>query len=78
MRIPSEQKFSIVVRSVAAGFRRLDISTGATSRIRFSSRPDRTGICEMAFQSWVQIACTGLGGAEKLQEPTRNSATMIL
>jgi hypothetical protein len=50
MRIPSEQTFSVVVRSVAAGSRRLEICTGTASRIRFSSRPDRVGISEMTFQ----------------------------
>jgi hypothetical protein len=39
----------VVVRSLAAGSRRLEICTGIASRIRFSSRPDRTGICEMTF-----------------------------
>ena len=51
MRIPSEQTFSVVVRSVAAGAKRLEISTWTDSRMRFSSRPDRAGICEMTFQA---------------------------
>jgi hypothetical protein len=50
MRIPSEQTFSVVVRSVAAGPKTLEICNGTASRIRFSSRPDRVGICEMTFQ----------------------------
>lgn len=50
MRIPSEQTFSVVVRSIAAAPKRLEISTGTASRMRFSSRPDRAGICEMTFQ----------------------------
>jgi hypothetical protein len=41
MRTPSEQTFSVVVRSVAEGSRRLEIRTGTSSRIRLSSLPDR-------------------------------------
>jgi hypothetical protein len=53
IRTPSEQTFSVVVRSVAPGSLRLEICTGTSSRIRFSIRPDRAGICEMTFQAGI-------------------------
>jgi hypothetical protein len=53
IRIPSEQTFSVVVRSVAAGSWRLETCTGTANRIRLSIRPDRAGICEMTFQAGI-------------------------
>lgn len=50
-RIPSEQTFSVVVRSAVAGSKTLDICNGTASRIRFSSLPDRTGISKTTFQT---------------------------
>ncbi len=77
MRIPSEQTFSVAVRSVAVGSWGLEISTGTVSRVRFSSRPDRVGISEMAFQVGFSLDSTGLDGAERLQKPLRTSAAII-
>ena len=50
-RIPSEQTFSVVVRSAVAGSKTLEICNGTASGIRFSSLPDRAGISEVTFQS---------------------------
>jgi hypothetical protein len=41
-----------------------------------SSKP-RRHLCN-DLPSWIPLACTGLGGAKKLQEPKRISATMLL
>jgi len=60
-RIPSEQTFSVIVRSTVAGSNTLDICNGIASRIRFSSLPDRTGIGEVTFQtghSWLASGWT--------------------
>ena len=48
-RIPSEQTFSVVVRSDAAGSKMLEICNGTANRTRFSSLPDPAGICEITF-----------------------------
>jgi hypothetical protein len=77
-RIPSEQTFSVVVRSAAVGFCGLVISTGIASRTRFSSRPDFAAISATTFHAGFSWLAPGWGSAEELQEPTRSSATMIL
>jgi hypothetical protein len=59
MRIPREQMFSVVVCSVSAGSRRLDICTGTASRIRFSIRPDRIGIWSLTSQTAFGIDAPG-------------------
>jgi hypothetical protein len=51
MRIPSEQTFSVIALSVVAGSKGLEICTGIATEIRFSRRPDRTGICQITFQT---------------------------
>jgi len=71
MRIPSEQTFSVVVRSVAAGSKTLEICTGTASRIRFSSRPDRTGICELTFQVGFRYLAPGWA-VPKVAEANKN------
>jgi hypothetical protein len=59
IRIPTEHTFSVVVRSTSSALRELDISTGTASRIRFSSRPDRAGICELTFKIWFRWLASG-------------------
>jgi len=76
-RIPREQTFSVVVRSAAAGSKMLEICNGTVSRTRFSSLPNLAGIRETTFPTGLLLTGTGLGGAKKLQEPTRIQATMM-
>ena len=65
-RIPSEQTFSVVVRSAVAGFCGLVISIGTASRTRFSSRPDLAAIStppSTLVSSWL---APGWGSAQKV------------
>jgi hypothetical protein len=49
----------VVARSDADGSLGLDTSIGISSRILFSSLPDRAGMCEMAFQIRFTILAPG-------------------
>ena len=61
-RIPSEHTFSVVVRSAASGSRMVEIWSGIVTSIRFSSLPDRKGICELTFPTG--LCRPAPGGAE--------------
>ena len=66
-RNPSEQTFSVVVRSDAAGSRGLDISTAIASRIRFASRPDDLAGISAIPSSSFRLDSTRLGGAKQFE-----------
>jgi hypothetical protein len=77
-RTPSEHTFSVKVRSVADGSWGVEISTGTTIRVRFSSLPDRTGMCEMTFQTSLGFVVPGWAAQKCPQElrlPQSNKRT---
>ena len=76
-RIPSEQTFSVVVRSGTAGSKMLEICNGTATRTRFSSLPDPAGICEITFPTGLCWLAPGWAEPKKLQEPARIQATMM-
>jgi hypothetical protein len=64
-RIPTEQTFSVVVRSAVAGSKTLEICNWSTSRIRFSSLPDRADICEMTFENRLSQLAPGCAAPKR-------------